>query len=232
MEVAAQAAGGEGPGALLVFGGEADPGQQLARLALAAGFRVTVVCSRPALLERVTARGWHAVACDVTDREAVAGVFADCGASRPAVVAILGGSLQVNAGGNINVIEAALAAGAGRFILTTSIGCGDSAPAVDPLVRAIAGRALRAKGWAEQRLHQTALDWTIIRAGGLVRRPPTGTALLTASSMAAGHITLADLGEMLFLALDSPRTIRCTLAAVDRRQAGNIDGSPLLPAEL
>lgn len=232
METAARIAPDDEPGALLVFAGEGDPGQELARLAHAAGFRVTLACCAPLPARRTGRRDREAIACDATDRRAVDRLFAVHGAEQPTVVAILGGSLRVNAEGNIHLVEAALAAGARRFILTTSIGCGDSAAAVDPLVRAIAGPALRAKGWAENRLRQSALDWTIVRAGGLVRRRPTGTALLTASNTVSGHITLADLGEMLFLALDSPRTIHRTLAAVDRRQAGTIDGSPLLPVEL
>jgi nucleoside-diphosphate-sugar epimerase len=44
-------------------------------------------------------------------------------------VSTLGGSTknpEVDSQGNINVIEAALAKGVKKFILVTSIGCGDS----------------------------------------------------------------------------------------------------------
>jgi hypothetical protein len=130
------------------------------------------------------------------------------------------------------VIDATAAAGVGRFVLTTSIGCGDSSAAMDPFVKAIAGRAIRAKEWAENHLRSTTMDWTIVRAGGTTRRPGTGNAILTDSTVVTGYISLTDLGDMLFLALQSPRTLRKALAAVDSGRAFNLDGAPVVPAEL
>ena len=216
----------------LVFGGDTDPGQRLVQRAVAAGFRVVSVLRGSSRAELINSAGAQLVSCEVTDRDAVHRVFDGRDAVGIAVVAILGGSPQMNTQGNINVIDAAAAAGVRRFVLTSSIGCGDSAAAVDPFVRAIAGRAMRAKEWAENHLRATALDWTIVRAGGTLRRPGTGAAILTASTAVTGHITLTDLGDMLFLALTSPRAIHRTLAAVDRGQASNVDGSPVMPAQL
>ncbi|QOJ32338.1 MAG: NAD(P)H-binding protein [Gammaproteobacteria bacterium] len=217
---------------VLVFGGDTDPGLRLTQRAVAAGYKVLSLLRGPRELDYITRAGATSMLCDMTDRAAVARAFAGRDGAACAVVAILGGSPQMNTQGNINVIDAAVAAGVRRFVLTSSIGCGDSAAAVDPFVKAIAGRALRAKEWAENRLRGTDLDWTIVRAGGTTRRPGTGTAILTASNTVSGYISLTDLGEMLFLALQSPRAIHQALAAVDSARAVNIDGSPLAPAEL
>jgi nucleoside-diphosphate-sugar epimerase len=172
------------------------------------------------------------VLCDPTDREAVARVFAGREGKDLAVVCVLGGSPQLNTQGNINVIDAAAAAGVDRFVLTTSIGCGDSSGALDPLVKAVAGRAIRAKEWAENRLRATNLDWTIVRAGGTTRRPGTGAAILTDSLVVTGYISLTDLGDMLFRALISPKTVHRALAAVDSGRAFNLNGAPLVAAEV
>lgn len=221
----------KGSGSLLVFGGETEAGQQLARRALAAGYTVVLLCCRP-LPSGSSVPGLTVRSCDVLDRQAVQYIVNHYCADRPAVAAILGGSLRSDTQGNMHIIDAAVAAGLQRFILTTSIGCGDSAEALDPLVRAVAGRVMLAKSWAERHLRQSGLDWTIIRAGGQLRRPPTGGAILTESRTVTGHITVTDLGDMLFEALCSPRTLHRVLAAVDRGQASSIDGSPVLPAEL
>lgn len=217
---------------IMIFGGDTDPGYRVVQKAAAAGFKVVAVLIGARDLDYLRRAGAETVLCDPTDRAGVAAVFAGRDPARLAVVVLLGGSPQLNTQGNINVIDAAVAAGVRRLVLTTSIGCGESAPAMDPFVKAVAGRAIRAKEWAENHLKSTDLDWTIVRAAGTTRRPGTGNAILTDSTVVTGYIALTDLGDMLFLALQSPRTVRRALAAVDSGKAYNLDGAPVLPAEL
>lgn len=217
---------------VVIFGGDTDPGYRLTQKARAAGLQVVSVLRGFRELDYIKRAGAESMLCDMTDRAAVNRAFAGRNGADLAVVCILGGTPQMNTQGNINVIDAAVAAGVQRFVLTTSIGCGDSAAIMDPFLKAVAGRSIRAKEWAEKHLRATALDWTIVRAGGTTRRPGTGTAILTDSTMVTGHISLMDLGEMLYVALTSPRTSRRTLAAVDSARALNIDGTPVVPAEV
>ncbi len=217
---------------VVIFGGDTDTGYRLTRGAIASGFGALSVIIGPRPYDYIQRAGAETVRCDPTDRAAVDRVFAGRDGEDLAVVCILGGTPQLNTQGNINVIDAAVAAGASRFVLTTSIGCGESAVALDPLVKAVAGRAIRAKEWAENHLRSTNLEWTIVRAGGTTRRPGTGTAMLTDSVCVTGYITLTDLGDMLLMALTSPRTVRRALAAIDRARAFNLDGAPLRPAEV
>lgn len=219
-------------GTVVIFGGDTDAGYRLTRTAIAAGLRVVSVIIGPRDLDYLRRAGAETVMCDPTDRAEVDKVFAGREGEDLAVVCLLGGTPQLNTQGNINVIDAAAAAGVSRFVLTTSIGCGDSSGALDPLVKAVAGRAIRAKEWAENHLRSTGLNWTIVRAGGTTRRPGTGAAILTASTMVSGYISLTDLGEMLFRALVSPKTLHRALAAVDSGKAVNLDGAPLVPAEV
>jgi nucleoside-diphosphate-sugar epimerase len=217
---------------IVIFGGDTDPGHRVAQKALAAGHKVVAVMRSTREAEAPRKSGVENVLCDATSRNAVDRVFAGRNPAELAVVCILGGTPQLNTQGNINVIDAAVAAGVKRFVLTTSIGCGDSSAVLDPFVKAIAGRAIRAKEWAEKHLRTTRLDWTIVRAGGTTRRPGTGAAILTDSTAVTGYISLTDLGDMLFLALASPRTLHRALAAVDSGKAFNLDGAPVVPAEI
>lgn len=217
---------------VVIFGGDTDPGYRLTKAAIAAGLRVLSVLIGPRDLDYLRRAGAETIMCDPTDRASVDQVFRGRDGKDLAVVCLLGGTPQLNTQGNINVIDAAVAAGVDRFVLTTSIGCGDSSAALDPLVKAIAGRSIRAKEWAENHLRTTNLDWTIVRAGGTTRRPGTGAAILTDSLQVTGYISLTDLGEMLFRALISPKTVHRALAAVDRGKAFNLNGTPLVAAEV
>ncbi len=176
--------------------------------------------------------GCEVVVADPTDREGVNALFASRVTSDLVVVCMLGGTPQLNTQGNINVIDAASGSGVSRFVMLTSIGCGDSAETVDPFVKAFIGKALRAKNWAEKQLQATDMDWTIIRPGGTVRRPSKGKPILVDSPKVTGHINVMDLGDAVLEALESPKAVRRVLTAVDSGRAYDISGEPLVRAKL
>ena len=97
---------------------------------------------------------------DALDADALDKVFAQY---RPdSVISFVGGKneqgIRSDALGNINIIAAAQAANPqARFILITSMGCGEQA----------LGEAVRAKTEAEIYLKQSSLNWTILRPCGL-----------------------------------------------------------------
>jgi nucleoside-diphosphate-sugar epimerase len=222
--------------ALLVFCADSQTGYRLVQLGKQAGKDVIAVIRRradPAALNDLDAR---IVVADPLDRTEVAGVFADVDPEiRPeglAVVCLLGGDTKLNSQGNINVIDAARGAGVRRFLIVTSIGCGDSADAVDDFVKLIIGKALRAKNWAETHLRSTDMDWTIIRPGGPARDDGDGEPILVESPSVTGHISPWDLGDAIFQALESPGTIRRALTAVNTGDAFDIKGKPLVAADL
>lgn len=72
-----------------------------------------------------------------------------------AVISTIGGSTKdptADSLGNINVIEAAAAKGVKKFILVTSIGCGDSKDAPGEQVYKVLEPVLLQKDKAEERL--------------------------------------------------------------------------------
>jgi uncharacterized protein YbjT (DUF2867 family) len=216
----------------VIFGAESDTGYRLAQLTLRSGRPVLAVVRREGDTGPLHRLGADTILADVTRRDSVDAVFAGRHGAALAVVCFIGGTPQLNSQGNINVIEAAEAAGVRRLILTTSIGCGDSAVVLDPFVKAFAGKSIRAKDWAEKRLRASGLDWTIIRSGGMTMRPGRGGPILVESSQVVGYINRTDLGDLAYQVLVSDKTGRRVFAAVDRGKAIHINGQPLTPVEL
>jgi len=124
---------------------------------------------------------------------------------------------KVDYDGNVNVIEAAGILGVTRCILVTSVGCGDSKEAVSPDAYEKLENALKAKEKAERVLtkYYTNSDWTVIRPGGLMNGEATSAAVLTENKMACGVINRADVASLVVKALDSQKTFRKVLTAVD-----------------
>ncbi|MDH3582118.1 MAG: NAD(P)H-binding protein [Hyphomicrobiales bacterium] len=217
---------------LVVICADGDTGYRLTQLARRAEVGVIAVIhswADPTPYKRI---GAEIAIAEAADRESVAAIFAGRNTEGLGVACMVGGTPVLNSQGNINVIDAATNAGIRRFLMVTSIGCGDSADAVDPFVKAFVGKALRAKTWAEKHLQATDLDWTIIRAGAMMRRPFKGGPILVESPHVTGYINPTDLGDALFKALQSPNTTGRILAAVDADKAIDTKGEPLVVAKL
>ena len=217
---------------ILVICADTDTGYRVVQLARRAELNVIAVIrptTDPGMYERL---GAEVLRADPTNRTQVATVFSNLNPDGLAVTAIIGGSPLMNSAGNMNVVKVADEIGVRRFLLVTSIGCGDSADAVDDFVKAFVGKALTAKTWAERALRTTAMDWTIVRAGGLLRRNFKGGPVLLDSNTVSGHINPTDLGDAVYKALLSDKTVGRTLAAVDAEQAIDSNGDPLIAVEL
>ena len=76
---------------------------------------------------------------------------------------------------------------------------------------------LEAKEKAENILMDfyTNSNWSIIRPGGLVSEPMTGKAILTEDTTAIGSIHREDVADLVLQAMDSAKTERKVLSAVD-----------------
>eukprot|EP00882_Tetradesmus_deserticola_P005020 GHRQ01005290.1.p1 GENE.GHRQ01005290.1~~GHRQ01005290.1.p1 ORF type:complete len:274 (+),score=130.36 GHRQ01005290.1:209-1030(+) len=159
---------------------------------------------------------------DATDRASVDKVFADI-EEVDAVISSIGGSTKdptADSTGNINVIEAAAAKGVKKFILVTSIGCGDSKDAPGEQVYKVLEPVLLQKDKAEERLKQLSdkMAYTIIRPGGLKSEAATGNGVLTSDASICGSITREDVANVVIKALLSSKTDNQVLSAVDRNQ--------------
>lgn len=119
--------------------------------------------------------------------------------------------------GNRNLIDAAVKAGAKKFLLVTSIGSGDSSPALPLQALETLSSVLAEKEQAENHLIASGLTYTIIRPGGLKSDPPaTGQGILTENPLVAGVIHRADVAALVCQCLLSDRANGKILSAVDR----------------
>jgi uncharacterized protein YbjT (DUF2867 family) len=217
---------------ILVLCADCDTGYRLVQLALQSDHHVVAAIRHYTDGSRYERMGADVIKVDPTRQQDVAAMFANMNPQGVAITCVLGGTPQLNSQGNINVINAAEEIGIRRFLLVTSIGCGDSADAVDEIVKAFAGKALTAKTWAERQLQSTDMDWTIIRAGSIFRRNFNGGGILLESRTVSGLINADELGDVVFQALLSPRTKKKILAAVDADEAYEISGVPVVAAEI
>jgi uncharacterized protein YbjT (DUF2867 family) len=131
---------------------------------------------------------------------------------------ILWGDL-VDGTGVVNLVDAAAAAGVDRFVLVSSIGVGDSAPAM-PFVMRLPLRAtgiLGAKATGENHLRESQLAHTIFRPGGLTDGEATGDVVVgEGGPTVSGTIPRADLARLLVAALDTPGAEGRTFEVVSR----------------
>mmetsp|Transcript_12561 Transcript_12561/g.29000 ORF Transcript_12561/g.29000 Transcript_12561/m.29000 type:complete len:182 (-) Transcript_12561:148-693(-) len=160
--------------------------------------------------------GVEAVLGDAFDQKAVENAMDGCDVA----ITTLGGTAKdrrIDYEGNNNVIESAGILGVQRIILVTSIGCGSSREAAPPNVFEILKDVLAAKEKAENILMDfyTNSNWSIVRPGGLVSEPATGEAVLTEDATAIGSIHREDVADLVLKVMDSPKTERKVLSAVD-----------------
>lgn len=133
--------------------------------------------------------------------------------------------------GNKNLIDAAVKAGAQKFILVSSIGSGNSAPALPPQAMETLRSVLIEKEQAENHLIGSGLTYVIIRPGGLKSEPATGNGVLTPNPMVAGTIHRADVAELVCQCLVSDQADNQVLSAVDRNMTyGQTEFEVLVPA--
>jgi len=125
---------------------------------------------------------------------------------------------RVDAQGNVNIIDAAKAAGIERVVLISTIGAGDSREAVpDELLNALAA-AIEAKNVAEDHLRDSGLGYTIIRPGGLVNKPANGKGVLLEDSTVNGVIGRTELAKIVTETFYSDAAVNKTYAAIEADQ--------------
>lgn len=187
---------------------------------------VALVRSDEAVAELNALDKVSAIQGDAFTYKAVEGAMDGCDAA----ITTLGGSTddgenRIDYVGNNNVIEAAGILGVTRVVVVTSVGCGSSKEAAPPAVFEVLKEVLAAKERAENVLikYYTNMNWTIIRPGGLKSESKTGKAILTEDSKAIGAINRADVADLVVKALESPKTERKILSAIDPSISAIVD---------
>ena len=220
---------------VVVFGATCESGIELIRLLSAARIPVIAAVRATSDTSRLESFNVDLRVAAAQELEEVRAVFNGV-PKGVSVVSFLGGGRRsgqpIDAVGNKNAIDAAVAAGADRFVFVTSIGAGESWEGASSRVKEFLGPVLKLKTEAEDYLKSTKLRWTIIRPGGLTIPAPTGSGILVEDPMTMGMVNRSDVGTLTFRALMNDATVGKAYAAVDRHQCQNVAGGSVEPAEI
>lgn len=206
----------------LLFGATRGVGLALARRLRERGAPVTALVRPGSPRTELDALGVEVVVGDALDAADVARAVARLPPGGH-VVSTLGPHGREDAPiddvGHATIIAALRSAAPRRFVLVTSIGCGEMAPHRSARVEAMLGPVLDRKTRAEEALRASGLPFTLVRPGGLRDGPATGRGELRAEPDTHGMIRREDVAELVLRVLDDPDLIGQARAAIDPGEA-------------
>jgi uncharacterized protein YbjT (DUF2867 family) len=215
-EFALQPLSANGARSVIVFGATGKLGTEIVRDLRERGDEVTAFVRATSDRSQLEPLGVNFAVGDVLDPASVQAAF-QAGNFDSAIATISGLSVpDLDRQGNINVADAAAAAGVQRVILISTVGAGDSRDAAPLISRLALSKILPQKTAAEEHFRASGLSYTIIRPGGLPPGVvPTGRGILSDDPGTMGFIKRPDLARLVVRVLYDDRTIGQTLAAVD-----------------
>lgn len=207
---------------IFLAGASRGVGREIANCLRRGEVKVRALLRSPASRPELERMGIEIVMGDALDLAAVEKAVAD-GPAISAMISTIGGlpkdGQRADYLGNRNLIDAAVKAGVGKFILISSIGSGKSAVALPPQAMETLKSVLIEKEKAEEHLINSGLTYTIIRPGGLKSEPATGNGVLTEDYRVAGTIHRADVAALACACLHSDKANNKILSAIDRQMA-------------
>jgi len=206
----------EGP--ILVFGGTAGIGLQTVKALRERDIPVTVFVRPTSDRTPLEPLGVSYVVGNVLDAEEVAAAFK--GTKFTAVISSLGGRTgepRPEGIGNVNIDNAAKAAGVKRVIQISNTGTTRNRDRAKPPEDAHwSERMTYAKIQGENHLMKSGLAWTILRPGLLRDEPPTGNSWLTERTDIAGSINRSDVALVILDLLADDATIGKAYSVIDK----------------
>jgi uncharacterized protein YbjT (DUF2867 family) len=190
---------------VVIAGAHGKIARALARRLVARGDRVRGLIRNPDHAADLREDGSEPVVCDLETAavEEIAGAIAGAEAAVFAAGAGPGSGAErkwtVDRDGAIKLLRAAESAGAGTYLIVSSIGA--EAPPDGDEVFAV---YLRAKAEADAAVMAADLAWTVIRPVSLTDDPGTGNARIEPSPL-SGSVSRDDVAETLSALLGEPR---------------------------
>ena len=203
-----------------VFGATGGTGRAVIEQALAAGDKVTALARDPAALAEVAERV-DVVAGDVLDPDAVGRTVA----GSDVVISALGIGMHrhattVYSQGTANILDAMRAEGTGRLLVVSTSSLEVPSPrrfAEWALAKFLLHNILR-KPYAdmavmEQRIRDSDVDWTLVRAARLTKADATGTYRTARNEKLRGcwSISRADVAHFMVAHIHDTDTFRATI---------------------
>lgn len=203
---------------IFLAGASRGVGREIARCLVEQSLPVKALLRTDTARAELEAMGIRVVMGDALDPDALSQAMA--GEPIQAVISTIGGlpkdGQRADYLGNKNLIDAAVKAGAQKFILVSSIGSGNSVGALPPQALETLRPVLIEKEQAENHLISSGLTYVIIRPGGLKSEPATGNGVLTPDPTIAGTIHRADVAQLVCQCLMSDQANHQVLSAIDR----------------
>jgi uncharacterized protein YbjT (DUF2867 family) len=197
-----------------IAGAHGQVARRLARQLVERGDRVRGLIRKPEHADDLRADGSEPVLCDLESAEPSAVAEAIAGADGVVFAAGAGpGSgperkLTVDRDGALKLLEAAVSAGVGRYVIVSSVGA-ESPPAGDDVFSVY----LRAKADADAAVVASDREWTVVRPGMLTDDPGTGRALVQTDPIRES-VTRDDVAAVLAAVLHEPRSAGAVLYVV------------------
>ncbi|PSN15640.1 NAD(P)-dependent oxidoreductase [filamentous cyanobacterium CCP5] len=221
------------PSNVFVAGASRGVGFAIVKRLVQKGYQVVALLRTDDARSQVAAVGASVQIGDALDVDVVNGAVQCFGSEPFAVVTTVGGTgftrdePRADYLGNRHLVDAVKSLPCQRFILVSSIGVRDSAVALPEQVLETLRPALLAKAKAEEHLIASGLPFTIVRPGGLLSEPATGTGILVDDVRAAGSITRYDVADLVIQCLASPHAENQVLSAIDRDRSRS--KQPIVP---
>jgi len=202
---------------VLLFGASQRTGLEVARILTGRGEKVTAFVRPSSDRTNLQSLNVDFVPGDAVDADSVDAAFAS--GNYKAVINTIGGKRgdepRPDFDGTRNIVDSAKRHGVTRMLLVTMVGTGDSAVVLSEQARKFLGPVAELKTRAEDYLMQSGLDATILRPGGMLSEPATGTAIKTEDHSVMGIIHRPDLAALVVESLDDDATIGKIFHTVD-----------------
>ncbi|MGF1689394.1 SDR family NAD(P)-dependent oxidoreductase [Photobacterium japonica] len=202
---------------IAIWGAGSGLGAAMADYFYAQGFQVIAIARNPEKNARLAAMGIPTLSCDATVQAQVVETVAAL-PKEAWVVSSMGSfhaDIPVDYIGHRYVIDALEQANIRRFLLITSLGCGDSWQYLSDRAKQGFGAAVREKSLAEAWLQSSALDFTIVRPGGLKEGEVTNTGVLSQGGEVHGLITRSEVARLAHTLLTDAASIGQIYQCVD-----------------
>lgn len=190
---------------VVVWGASSGLGMAIAQYFAEKGAEVVGVARNPDKSPELKAICQSTFACDATIAEEVYRVVEQL-SQEDIIISTMGSfraDIPVDYLGHRHLIDAASKASLKRFVLVTSLGCGDSWKYLSDRSKAGFGGVVREKSLAEAWLQTSDLDYTIIRPGGLKDGEVTGNGVLVEPKEVHGLVYRQEVARLLFEMLEN-----------------------------
>ncbi len=183
---------------ITIFGASSGLGLAAVRYFASQGVEVIGVARDPKKTDELASLCVQLIACDATKQPDVEAAV-ECLPKYTVVLSTMGSfraEVPVDYLGHRHLIDALETKGIERFLLVTSLGCGDSWKFLSERAKVGFGAAVREKSLAEAWLASSQLEYTVLRPGGLKDGEVTNCGELSQGVEVHGAITRSEVARL------------------------------------